>query len=145
MMSKKDEHIDYSNLPDDLVAKPKHFDMSPEPGQDGREFDRLFQPGSTFKSAEELSEQFRMAVEKDSNVFIEVMDLLDALQGWVTRKAIDARSGLTPLSRTHLKRPIMAVEERHAKKMTACFPPNGGLWGQAGYLASIDCIGLVHK
>ena len=34
----------------------------------------------------------------------------------VRAKAAYDHAGLAPLSRTHLKRPIMAVEERHAKK-----------------------------
>jgi hypothetical protein len=92
MGSKKDEHIDYSNLPDDLVVEPRRIDMRPTPGHDGHEMDRRFKPGTTIGSAEEVSNQFGMAADEDSKVFFEVMDVLDALEGWVTRKAINARS-----------------------------------------------------
>lgn len=91
-MAKNEKHIDYSNLPDDLVAEPKRVDMRPKPGQDGHEFDRVFQPGKSFESAQIAGEQFEKACENDSKVFFEVMGLLDGIEGWVTRKAIDVRS-----------------------------------------------------
>jgi len=92
MGSTKDEHIDYSNLPDDLVPKRRYIDMRPQPGHDGHEMDRRFKPGTIFESAAEASNQLQVAAEEDSKVLCEVVDNLDALEGWVTRKAINARS-----------------------------------------------------
>ena len=70
----------------------KDDDMRPSPGQDGQEVDRRFKPGTTFESQEDILTQLKDAVEADFKVDFEVQELLNDLHGWLTRKAMEARS-----------------------------------------------------
>ena len=93
-MSKKEEHIDYSNLPDDLVSPERTYDPRPEIGHDGKEFERTFKVGHPVPggSPEETRKLFEEAFDNDSKVFFEVMQELDVIEEFITLRLTLVRS-----------------------------------------------------
>ena len=93
-MAKKDEHIDYSNLPSDLVTEREKYDPRPQPGDDGKEVERLFskdKPG-TAADMDEHHRMFTDACKKDFKVHAEVDDELEKLEGFLVSRATHVRS-----------------------------------------------------
>ncbi len=67
-------------------------DIRPAPGQDGMALERLRSNPPETRDIAEFTEAMEKASRDDANVEFEVMELYEALEAWILRKALEARS-----------------------------------------------------